>query len=662
MTENILWQPSTEAIQASAMYQFMRHMNEKHDLDMQTYLDLWYWSVDDLEVFWTQIWDYFDVVGDKPTGPMVQGKMPHAIWAEGAKVNYAENILRHAATWADEEAVVGLDESLNRSALTWKQLNEQVGAFAHHLRSIGVQQGDVVAAALPNIPQAIVGLLGSAAVGAVWSVVNVDFGVPGIVTRFKQLEPKVLMTIDGLELGGKVREQLADLDQLLTELDSVTHHVFVENTNTASRQSVSDIAAAHDVKTAAFNDIVSEGRQPEFARVDFSHPLWVLYSSGTTGTPKGIVQSQGGTVLEIAKSFGLHYKVPPGHAVYISTSTTWMLWNMLVGVLITGAKAVAYSGGVFAGGAGRQFEILEKERVALFGCGAAILTGVQEAGLVPKDQYDLSNLTDILVSASPLPAHTWKWVYEAVKDDVRLRSDSGGTDVCSVFVGSNPIDPVRVNELMGPSLGVAADVYDDAGNSVTDEVGELVITKPMPTMPLYFWNDPDGSRYREAYFFEDPHIWYHGDFATQTVRQSFIIHGRSDATLNRGGIRMGSGDLYQVVDALDGVSASMVIGAELDAGEYYMPLFVVPADPEGDTEALKEDIVEAIRKELSPRYVPDEILIAPGVPMTKTGKLMEVPVKRVLQGMETQKVSKETAADPSVLDWYLDYAAGYTKD
>lgn len=660
MSENILWEPRPEQVQATAMYQFMQDMNAKHDLSMQTYLDLWNWSVDELELFWTEIWEYFDIIGEKPTGPMVQGKMPETTWADGAKINYAENILRHAHTMPDQEAIVGLDESLNRTALTWQQLNDQVGAFAQHLRSIGVTQGDVVAGALPNMPQAIVALLGTATVGAIWSVVNVDFGVPGIVTRFKQLKPKVLLTIDGLELGGKVRDQIGDLDELLSELDTVTHHVLVENTSTGSFANIAEIAGQPDVKTASFNDIVASGRAPEFVRVDFSHPLWVLYSSGTTGTPKGIVQSQGGTVLEIAKSFGLHYRVPRGQAVYISTSTTWMLWNMLVGTLITGATAVTYSGGVFAGGPGRQFEILEQERVALFGCGAAILTGVQEAGIIPKDDYDLSNLTDILVSASPLPARTWRWVYEAVKDDVRLRSDSGGTDVCSVFVGSNPMDPVYVNELMGPALGVAADVFDGSGTSVTDEVGELVITKPMPTMPLYFWNDPDGSRYREAYFTEDPHIWYHGDFATQTDRQSFVIHGRSDATLNRGGIRMGSSDLYQVVDALDEVSASMVIGAELKDGDYYMPLFVVPSDSGMSAEDLKERVVQAIRTELSPRYVPDEIIIAPGVPMTKTGKLMEVPIKRVLQGMAAQKVSKETAADPFVLDWYLDYAESYT--
>lgn len=642
------------------MYQFMQHMNTKHNLAMETYLDLWSWSVNELELFWTEIWQYFDVIGDKPTGPMLQGRMPDVLWAEGAKVNYAENILRHAHTMGDQEAIVGLDESLNRTALTWTELNEQVGALAHHLRTAGVTEGDVVVGALPNIPQAIVGLLASATVGAIWSVVNVDFGVEGIVTRFKQLHPKVLMTIDGLELNNKLRDQVDDLDELLSQLDSVTHHVLVENTNTASSSAVSDIVDARNVQSASYNAIVAEGREPEYSRVDFSHPLWVLYSSGTTGTPKGIVQSQGGTVLEIAKSFGLHYKVPRGQSVYISTSTTWMLWNMLVGELITGATSVTYSGGVFAGGAGRQFEILEKERVALFGCGAAILTGVQEAGIVPADDYDLTNLTDILVSASPLPARTWRWVYEAIKPDVRLRSDSGGTDVCSVFVGSNPMDPVYVNELMGPLLGVAADVFDESGNSVVDEVGELVITQPMPTMPLYFWNDHDGSRYREAYFEQDPHIWYHGDFASQTDRQSFVIHGRSDATLNRGGIRMGSSDLYQVVDALDEVSASMVIGAELEDGDYYMPLFIVPANPEISKETLQDLVVQAIRTKLSPRYVPDEIVIAPGVPMTKTGKLMEVPVKRVLQGMAAQKVSKETAADESVLQWYLDYAEGYT--
>lgn len=642
------------------MYQFMTQMNSKHDLTMETYLDLWQWSVDDLELFWTEIWDYFDIIGEKPTGPMLTGQMPEAVWAQGAKVNYAQNVLRHAHTLADQEAVVGLDESLNRTALTWKQLNQQVGAFAHHLRSIGIAQGDVVAAAMPNIPQAIVGLLGSAAVGAIWSVVNVDFGVTGIVSRFKQLRPKVLITIDALELGGKLRPQTDDLDALLAQLETVQHHVLVENAGDDAIERVGEIVAKHKVSTTLYHEIIAEPREPEFEPVDFSHPLWVLYSSGTTGTPKGIVQGHGGTVLEIAKSFGFHYRVPKGAPVFISTSTTWMLWNMQVAVLITGAKAITYSGAVFAGGPGRQFEILANEQVAFYGCGAAILTGVQESEFIPKDHYDLPHLTDILVSASPLPARTWRWVYDAVSPNVRLRSDSGGTDVCSVFVGSNPMDPVYINELMGPALGVAADVYDETGTPVVEQVGELVITKPMPTMPLYFWNDDDGSRYHDAYFSQDPHIWYHGDFATKTDRGSFVIHGRSDATLNRGGIRMGSSDLYQVVDALDEVTASMVIGAELDDGGYYMPLFVVPRHPDTDPEALKAKVIETIRTELSPRYVPDEIIIAPGVPMTKTGKLMEIPVKRVFQGMTPDNVATETAAEPDVLQWYLDYASNHT--
>lgn len=661
MTDSILWQPTSEAVRATAMYDFMQTMNTKYGLVMSNYLDLWQFSVDDLNVFWTEIWDYFGVLGEPPAGELLSGNLPDARWGAGARVNYAQNLLRHAKTLADQEAIVGLDESMRRTALTWRELNEQVGAFAHHLGTIGVRPGDVVAAALPNIPEAIIGLLGTAAVGAVWSVVNVDFGVTGIVSRIAQLKPKVLLTVDAVELGGTLREQVSELDALLEQLDTVTHHVLVEHGPTDIARTVEVVASQRNISTSRFARVIAEPREPEFESVDFSHPLWVLYSSGTTGTPKGIVQSHGGTVLEVLKSFGLHYRVPESAPVFISTSTTWMLWNMQVAVLAIGAKAITYSGAVFAGGPGRQFEILATERVAFYGCGAAILTGVQESGLRPNEHYDLSALRDILVSASPLPARTWHWVYDAISPEVRLRSDSGGTDVCSVFVGSNPMDPVRSNELMGPALGVAADVYDDAGRPVTNQVGELVITKPMPTMPLYFVNDDDGSKYRDAYFNQNPHIWYHGDFATKNDRGSFVIHGRSDATLNRGGIRMGSADIYQVVDALDEVNASMVIGAELDDGDYYMPLFVVPSNPDIDPAELQARIIDTIRTELSPRYVPDDIIIAPGVPMTKTGKLMEVPIKRVYQGMDTDRVAVETAADENILTWYLKTARDYRR-
>lgn len=651
-TAEVLWSPDPKRVQSCGLRRYQAWLSDRHGIRTSSYLDLWKWSVAELDQFWETVWEYFDVVGERGSGPVRHGTMPGVRWFPGAQLNYAENFLRHAEERPEAEAVVGIHEDRHRETLTWRELSGQVGALAAALRKLGVQPGDRVCAVLPNIPQAIVALLATASLGAVWSVVNTDFGIRGIRDRFEQIEPKVLLTVDACHFNGSRRDQTGSLPQILDALPSVEHHILVDQYD--------DVPAPElRVPSLRYSQIVAEPRRPVYTRVEFNHPLWVLYSSGTTGRPKGIVHSHGGIVIEALKANEFQYDIRPGERVYFMAATTWVMWNLMVDTMSRGATVITYDGAPAHGAVDRQFEICARERVNHFGTGAAILAMMEKAGASPGTSYDLTALRSIISSGSPLPDTTWGWVYARVKDDVRLGSDSGGTDVASGFVGSNPFDPVYRGLLIGPYLGVAVDTFDSEGKPVTGELGDLVITEPMPSMPVTLWNDPDRARYRDTYFDVFPGVWRQGDWATKTPEMRFTIHGRSDATINRGGIRMGSADICQIVDQVPGVQVSMVLGAELSGGDYYMPLFVVTQKGTELDDALCEAIIRRIRSELSPRYVPDEIIQAPDVPRTRTGKMMEVPVKRVFQGADPQRVDREAAADPEVLSWYLDKARAF---
>ena len=664
----VLWRPDSAAADASQMREFQRLMGERHDAPQGDYQEFWRWTIANLDVFWEEIIAFAGVVWERGDGPVREGDtMPDVRWFPGARINYAENILRWSAERGDEPAIIGRHEDDRREVLTWNQLRGQVGALAARLREWGVQPGDTVAAVLPSLPQTAVALLATAAVGAVWSVVNTDFGVRGIEDRFAQIEPTVLFTADSVLFNGKHLSLTDAVPGILEVLPTVERHVLIEQTGdagagtgngTRTGDSSAQIAVPDGrvVPSESFDGLVASPEEPIFERVEFSHPLWVLYSSGTTGKPKGIVHGHGGVVVEMNRANILQYDIRPGDIQYSAVATTWVVWNLLIDAMSRGTTIVTYDGAPFAGGPHRQFELLASERATNFGTGAAVLSTAQRLGYSPRADYDFSALRSILSTGSPLPDPTWDWVYEHLSPTVKLGSDSGGTDIASGFIGSEPTAPVVRGRLQCAYLGVAADAWDSRGESVTGELGEFVVTEPMPSMPVFFWNDPDGSRYRDAYFSPYPGVWRHGDWVTRGEDGSWVIHGRSDSTINRGGIRMGSADITQVVDRVEGVAASMVIGAELTGGEYYMPLFVVPAPGTEDEEALRERIITAIRTELSPRYVPDEIITAPGVPLTRTGKLLEMPVKRLLQGAESTSVNRDAAADEGILDWYIDFA------
>ena len=651
----LLWSPSEESVRGSGMDVFARWAEDRVGRDMPDFEALHAWSVGHLDEFWQAVWDYFEVEASATGACALRSPvMPGAQWFPGARLNYAENSLRWARSRPGDVALVGEHETARPEEWTWARLEAGVASLAHHLRRAGVRPGDRVAGVLPNVPETILALLATAAVGAVWSVVNTDFGPAGVADRFAQIEPTVLLVVDGYEFAGSVRDMTGTYAELLTVLPSVEQLIVVDQLES------SPPLPELPVCVTRLSDILAVPAEPSYEQVPFDHPLWVLYSSGTTGKPKEIVHSQGGVTLEFLKSLGLHAGLGPQDVAYYAVATTWMVWNMLAGILLTGARVITYDGSPVFGGPEKSFEIVARNGATFFGAGAGILSMVQRAGVVPNLSMDFSALESILVTGSPLPDATWDWVYSSVSETVRLGSDSGGTDVTSAFIGTNPYQPVYRGEIMGPYLGVDAQAWNAQGERVRGEVGELVITRPMPSMPVFFWDDPDGSRYRSAYFDMFPGVWRQGDWVTQLPEGPFVVHGRSDSTINRGGIRMGSADLTHVVDRVDGVAASMVIGAELAGGDYYMPLFVVPQPGTRLGPELRERIVAVIREQVSPRYVPDEIIEAPAVPKTRTGKLLEIPVKKLFQGADPSTLNRATVEDPEILDWYAETARRYT--
>ncbi len=647
-----LWSPTPARIAQTRIRDFQRWLADNRDVKTASYRELWSWSVSDLGEFWQSIWDYFDVVhSSEPERALADSRMPGAVWFPGARLNWAENLLRHAHTTPEAQAIVAVTEAGQPVSTTWTELEQRTANLASRLRELGVRPGDRVAAVLPNTAEAVVALLATASIGATWSCCSPDFGAKGLVDRFAQIEPTVFIGVDGYLWAGKRVDRTDVMAEVRAALPSVKHTITVRHLDT-------EIAVPDG--TLAFDELTTGDAEPQYEQVPFEHPLWILYSSGTTGLPKGIVHCHGGILLEALKANALAYDLGPRDRVLIAASTAWVVWNMLVDSMFTGCSIVAYDGSPTASGPDHVFRLCSEFGVTRFGTGAAYLTLCEKAGAEPAKAYDLSALRSIMTTGSPLPDSTWHWVYESVSNDVLLGSDSGGTDVATAFVGANPIDPVRTGELMGACLGCKIDAWNEEGQPVIGDVGEMVITAPMPSMPIKFWNDDDGRRYRDSYFDTFPGMWRHGDWITISEDGTCQIHGRSDSTINRGGVRMGSADIYDAVEALPEIATSLVIGAELPDGAYHMPLFVVTNPGFELNDALIDKIKKVIRTEVSPRHVPDVVLAAPAVPMTRTGKRLEVPIKKLIQGVdESAAVNRGTVADTDVLQWYVDYAAEF---
>ncbi len=660
---DVLWTPSERLRREARLTAYLDDLATSHGLRFDDYDALWRWSVDEPAAFWSSIVAFFELpFRTPPTRVLGDARMPGAVWFEGATLNYAEAIF--ARSTPDRPALLARSEAGPLRSIEWSTLRAQVAAAATGLRRLGVGRGDRVAAFLPNIPEAVVGLLASASLGAIWSSCAPEFGARSVVDRLIQIDPTVLIAVDGYRYGGRAFDRLATVEEIRAELPSLVQTVLVTDLDPAARLEGDGWQTWSSLLAGASSPADGRAGPAElvFEPVPFDHPLWVLFSSGTTGLPKAIVHGHGGVVVEHAKAIGLHLDVRAGDRMLWHTTTGWMMWNFLVGSMLVGGTPVLYDGSPAHPGMDVLWGLAEEAGVTHLGVSAAYLMACRKAGLLPGATHDLSTLRCIGSTGSPLPVDGFGWVYDAVGSDVWLASISGGTDVVTAFVGSSPLLPVRAGELQCRSLGARVEAFDEAGRSVVGETGELVLTAPMPSMPVAFWNDPGDRRYRESYFETYPGVWRHGDWIRLTPSGGAVIEGRSDSTLNRQGIRFGTSELYAVVDAIPEVADSLVIGLEGDEGSYWMPLFVV-LEPGAVLDAdLSRRLRAAIRSQLSPRHVPDEIVQVAAIPRTLSGKKMEVPVKRLFQGRTIDEVAAPGATtDPAALERFAALANARTK-
>jgi acetoacetyl-CoA synthetase len=644
MTEPGGWTPDQDTIDDANLTRFIAWLADTGRGEFTDYQELWAASVADVAWFWDAVWNFYDVRATTPADAVLaSADMPGAQWFPGATLNYATEIFRHATDERPAMVVAGEDGATDWS---WDRLTRETAAFADYLRSLGVVPGDRVVGYIPNIGEAVVAFLGAAAVGATWAVCNQDLAVSGVVARLAQLEPKVLVASDGSLYNGKRIDRSAELAEIRGQLPTLTATVLVPRLGGEPPSSVT-----------AWSDVIARKAELEITPVPFAQPLWVLFSSGTTGTPKGIVHGHGGVALEHIKYLSLQLDLKPSDRFLWQSSTSWMMWNLLVSGLLVGSTIVLYDGSPTYTHTDHLWQVAAEQGVTVLGAGAGYWLACAKEDLHPGKDYPLEALRAVGSTGSPLPASGFRWIQDGVGRPVPVISMSGGTDVVTAFIGACPLVPIRAGELNVIALGVAAEAWGDGGRAVTEEAGELVVTKPMPTMPVFFWNDEDGAKYHNAYFDKYDGVWCHGDWITITDRKSVVVHGRSDATLNRMGVRMGSAEIYNAVEGLPEVHDCLVVGVEQDDGGYWMPLFVALADGVEFDDAVRSRIVDAIRTGASPRHVPDDIIAVPGIPRTMTGKRLEIPMKRILMGANPSDVLTPSAIDrPDLLGAFAEHA------
>ncbi|MGW4396154.1 acetoacetate--CoA ligase [Amycolatopsis nivea] len=657
MTENaavpeVIWRPDPNRVADSKIEAFRRWLREQRGVDLADYADLWHYSVEHVPEFWTAVAEFFGVRWHEQPREILSGAMPDAKWFDGGTLNYAEHSLSPdtgGATKADDElAVIFHREDGLAEQFTYGDLRAHVAAARAALRAFGVGKGDRVVALAPNCPHTLIAFLAAASLGAIWSSCSPDFGIRAIADRFTQIEPKVLIAVNGYAYNGRKFDIRDTVQQLREHIPSLEATVLVKYLGEGTLDGAID-----------WNAMLAEhaGGELAYEPVDFAHPLWILYSSGTTGLPKGIVQGHGGIVVEHFKALGLQSGLEPGDRFFWFTTTGWMMWNFIASGLLVGATIVLYDGSPGHPDLNALWHLAEQHRVTYFGTSAPFIQSCLKAGLAPAERYDLSALRVVGSTGSPLSSEGFRWIADAIGRDVQICSVSGGTDLCAAIVAAAPDVPVWLGELSCRALGVAAAAFDDHGEPVVEEVGELVITEPMPSMPVSFWNDPDGSRLREAYFDTYPGIWRHGDWVKITRRGSAVVYGRSDSTLNRGGVRMGTAEFYRVAEGFAKVADSLVIDTSAAGNEDGQLLCFLVLRPGAKLEEVEPDLRKEIRDALSPRHVPDRFLVVSEIPRTLNGKKCEVPVKRILSGVAPERaVSTDALANPAALAPFVELA------
>lgn len=654
---DLLWTPSAERVEASELKRFMRWVEAEHGIAFSDYESLRRWSVEDIAGFWDAIWKFYGIKTSRPyTRALGKVDMPGTEWFEGARLNFTENVMRKSRGSAAAVRYAGEGQPL--AELSWDALEDQVTRLAAVLRGFSVQPGDRVVAFMPNIPETIVAVLACAAIGAVWSCCSTDFGTRSVLDRFQQIEPTVFIAVDGYVYNGKPFDRAEEIRAIVDALPTLREVVVLRKLNPTGAMPVPQ---AHDfaalMAKAPATPLVYE-------QVPSDHPLWIVYSSGTTGLPKAIVHGHAGILAEIHKGGGLHSNLREGSVFFFYSTSGWIMWNITVGALLLGATAVIYDGHPSSPQIDVLWRVASEARATVFGASPTYVANMAKNGVVPKSFADFSALEGFLLTGSPVTPEAMQWLYENVKEDLWVTSQSGGTDICAGFVTGSVITPVYAGEIQVRALGVDVHAFNDHGESVIGEVGELVVTQPMPSMPLRFWNDKDDQRYLDSYFRDFPGYWRHGDFLEINARGGCFIQGRSDSTLNRYGVRIGTAEVYRTIERLEGIDDSLVVNLDLSGGRFFMPLFVkLSPGAKLDDDMLKR-IKAALVEECSPRHVPDKVYAVNAIPYTLTGKKLEVPVRKILMGIDPAKAaSRDAMQDPSALDYFIEFGrvhADYT--
>lgn len=641
--DKLLWAPSEERIKNSNMYRFMNAVNEKYGKNFTDYSSLYQWSIENISEYWASMWDFADIKASRPYEQVIDDltKMPGAKWFSGARLNFAENLLRFRD---DQTALIFKGEDQVTERITYDQLYDEVAKVAMSLRRMGVVKGDRVVGFMPNMPQSIIAMLAATSIGAIWSSCSPDFGIKGVLDRFGQIQPKVLFTANGYFFKGNRLDSLEKISSILKSLPSIEKVVVVPYTEPSP--DISDVPNA-----ILYPDFISKesGLKIEFEQLSFDHPLYIMYSSGTTGLPKCMVQGAGGILIHHIKELKLHTDLNRDDTIFYFTTCGWMMWNWLTSSLALGATLVLYDGNPFHPNPGALWKMAQEEKVTIFGTSAGYIAALQKEGLTPRTDFDLSQLRTLLSTGSPLSIEGFEFIYKEVKEDIQLSSIAGGTDLNGCFALGNPMGLVYAGELQCKGLAMKVEAFDDDGNSVIDQEGELVCTAPFPSMPIYFWDDPEGQKYHSAYFDVYPNIWRHGDYITVTKRGGVVMRGRSDATLNPGGVRIGTAEIYRQMDQLEEIADSVVVGQDWK-NDVRVILFVKMAEGVELTEEIKDKIRKTIRANASPRHVPAKIISVPDVPYTLNMKKVELAVKKVIQNQPVK--NKDALSNPEALDYY----------